>query len=877
MNEYIVDGQVYQVSDDKLEKFLKEFPNAKLKEETIEPVKTTPVEMDATAGEEIASDTVLPLEDGSLVSQEDKSLLDLANDYSTNEAENLNPILREGIQTGVGLLNVLSNLPKGIQSAIYDGAGAGLKFIEQVAGKDAADFLTGERAKGGAIAFVDPETNEKVLFKNNPEKWKELSKNEAKAVYNNNDKEVGQAANEEWIELVLKAQDIKSTRRETGEVIQGVKEGDFSQTVGGIFNAIGSVVETAVPAVLTRGLSLAPQIVAPIVNDFNIEKAKTLYPDSSVEDALRQLEYSEQVDLGTPLALGSLAAGLEYVGIKGVSSYIAKSAWNYKGIGTLMGVGNKEGLTEYFQFGIESISTGLAQGLSKLDATKKGLDSLTTQDAFESYLQGFIGGTSVSGGGAKIVRALRSDSNGINTVNSSINQLNKLNTDKKNTTDKTAKQLIDDEIQAVTKNLKTYLETNQKLASFLSEEQKNELTSLIDKKDKLYNQGVELRDKNQNGLLSNKEYGYATRSINKQAKEIDKSISEIKNSINLEQVEKDIETAKKVGEKLGFAPEVLNSKQFEARIEKLGFSEQEKNEALLSEGFITPKGEVLINKDRAVEVGAIGVASHELLHRIVQNDLSDPTRRAEVVNDFKKQLSKKELDIVQKRIDENYKFNEDGTKKSESEYNEEYLTAFSDALRSGEISYEKTLFEKLAEPILKIFRPKGFTNASFKDGKDVYNFLKEYQRELSKGKLTQRAEKLSEIEATGEVETKFSKSDSDAVQTIFEQKGKEGAFEIIEKFKPITNKLVQRRSEAPSFDRQLLTDEIETGKRGIIDLINEYDASKGVPLAAYINKYLPSRAIEASNRVLDTEFKLDVTEAKGVTDTTSKRKFKKKD
>ena len=137
--------------------------------------------------------------------------------------------------------------------------------------------------------------------------------------------------------------------------------------------------------------------------------------------------------------------------------------------------------------------------------------------------------------------------------------------------------------------------------------------TFIDKKDKLYNQGVELRDKNQNGLLSNKEYGYATRSINKQAKEIDKSISEIKNSINLEQVEKDIETAKKVGEKLGFAPEVLNSKQFEARIEKLGFSEQEKNEALLSEGFITPKGEVLINKDRAVEVGAIGVASLEEL------------------------------------------------------------------------------------------------------------------------------------------------------------------------------------------------------------------------------------------------------------------------
>ena len=65
MNEYIVDGQVYQVSDDKLEKFLDEFPDAQLKEETIEPVKTTPVELDATAGEEIASDMELPPDPGS--------------------------------------------------------------------------------------------------------------------------------------------------------------------------------------------------------------------------------------------------------------------------------------------------------------------------------------------------------------------------------------------------------------------------------------------------------------------------------------------------------------------------------------------------------------------------------------------------------------------------------------------------------------------------------------------------------------------------------------------------------------------------------------------------------------------------------------------
>ncbi len=47
------------------------------------------------------------------------------------------------------------------------------------------------------------------------------------------------------------------------------------------------------------------------------------------------------------------------------------------------------------------------------------------------------------------------------------------------------------------------------------------------------------------------------------------------------------------------------------------------------------------------------------------------------------------------------------------------------------------------------------------------------------------------------------------------------------------------------------------------------EKAKGAPLAAYINSLLPKRAIEAANRILDTEFKLDVTEAKSVTDTTT--------
>jgi len=101
---------------------------------------------------------------------------------------------------------------------------------------------------------------------------------------------------------------------------------------------------------------------------------------------------------------------------------------------------------------------------------------------------------------------------------------------------------------------------------------------------------------------------------------------------------------------------------------------------------------------------------------------------------------------------------------------------------------------------------------------------------------------------------------SEKVQDIYEKQGIDGAFDIIDQFKPIVGKIVQKRSEAPNFDRQLLTDEIETGKRGIYDLINEYKPESGVPLAAYINKYLPARAIEASRRVLGEEFTEDISE-----------------
>jgi len=326
--------------------------------------------------------------------------------------------------------------------------------------------------------------------------------------------------------------------------------------------------------------------------------------------------------------------------------------------------------------------------------------------------------------------------------------------------------------------------------------------------------------------------------------------------LNTRKIEAEVETIEKFAGK-------DNVKVFDTALE---FTEVTGAEGDV-DAFIDPKTDkIFINKEWAAKVGAVTAGSHELLHKILKQTFSDPQSATKLVEDFKKILSPKELEIVQKRLDENYADQSDIVK------NEEFLTSFSDAIGKGELKWSDNLketFIRLGKSILNILKGKGYTKLEFESGRDVYNFIKDYQKNIKKGKISERAEILSAISEdviTEDIKESITKGEiaSDKVQQIFEQQGEAGAFDIIEQFKPIVKRIVDRRQDAPNFDRQLLTDEIETGPRGILDLIRDYNPESGVPLAAYINKFLPARAIEASRRVLGEEFTTDVTEAKGV-------------
>lgn len=349
--------------------------------------------------------------------------------------------------------------------------------------------------------------------------------------------------------------------------------------------------------------------------------------------------------------------------------------------------------------------------------------------------------------------------------------------------------------------------------------------------------------------------------------------------------------------------------------------------------------QVVINKKLAEtfqEGSTIG--RHELLHKILKSSFSDALEGQKLKDKFLSVLSEKEKNVIEKRLeDRGY------TKEYLQEAPDEYLTQFFEALEAKEIKYSDKSFLNMWKSFLQpIYKKLGFRKLDFKSGSDVYNFVKDYHKNVSKTGLSERAKSLLEKGKNIELEIKTSKPQSeifkqeladleeeydegygdmpeeeylpkkqsieskiktalkkeaelttlkepvkkeilteedevkeiikenkssvasDKVQKIYDTKGKEGAQDIINLFKPITKKIVDKRRDAPDFDRELLTDEIETGVGGILDLITKYNPESGVPLAAYINKYLPVRAIATSKRLLGKEFSKDVSEEKGL-------------
>ena len=285
-----------------------------------------------------------------------------------------------------------------------------------------------------------------------------------------------------------------------------------------------------------------------------------------------------------------------------------------------------------------------------------------------------------------------------------------------------------------------------------------------------------------------------------------------------------------------------------------------------------------INIDTSAEAQQTNVIGHELLHYIMAKNIDvDDTSLAPLINNFKNYLKETQPEILE-RIEQRLRVDYQGNAPLE-----EYLNLFSDIIAREKIIVDESIIDKIKNSTTRLLNSFGFGSVELETGKDVFNFLRNYTKNVNKLKFKQLGIDITSSKVGEDIKKdveRFSKSAaSEKVQEIYEAQGAANAMDIIDEFRPITNKIVNRYKDVPGFEFELLRDEIETGKRGILDMIMSYtpEKAKGAPLAGFINKFLPARAIEAANRILNTEFTLDVTEAKGVTDTATEESIEAAD
>ena len=221
-------------------------------------------------------------------------------------------------------------------------------------------------------------------------------------------------------------------------------------------------------------------------------------------------------------------------------------------------------------------------------------------------------------------------------------------------------------------------------------------------------------------------------------------------------------------------------------------------------GFITPekgKGQrIIINKNFALSKGAINVAGHEFFHRILQTTMRQNPETAIALGGALESVLKN-LDPKQFRDSKlrarlrGYQVSEASMRKwdeleaienelgKESQQwksantalqgsrvqdamvaGEETLTLLSDALASGDLQYNETVFTRIGDAIRRVLSAMGI-RASFNNGRDVFNFIKDYNKTMASGKAFDKG-MLKTIKRGAKIGGKLKESAADMKEQV---------------------------------------------------------------------------------------------------------------
>ena len=468
-----------------------------------------------------------------------------------------------------------------------------------------------------------------------------------------------------------------------------------------------------------------------------------------------------------------------------------------------IGVSFIEGETEWLQGATQEFgnyySKFLDQGMSKAEATKAATNSvfawMTSDEGLEQMYAGFISGGGMRGGG-HVVNALRNNPN--TNIDANLEELVKLEKKKviineSSNPDAEVLDGIQSKIDEQLSIIRTRVKQGEKIVENLSKDDLRELTKQNDvidatsfKMDKLnkklekgkikqtdYNIAIEGLVKNKNQALQKIE----AVTINQQIKEIDEGQGKVKIKTteelqNIVESDNDFENNKvdafikdnkellkredlSVEQRQELEEEIKELKEYKKDLKKQ--SKQASNEF----GFIIQKPdgkfEIFLNEDKP----AIGVAGHEFLHRVLFNTLKNDKSLQNAVGGALQNHINNELDIdSQKRLGDrltaygDYKLNEETNKyefKPDDNYGEEVITLTSESLVNNDIQYDENLMTKIGDVIRRTLQDKLGKEVRFDTGRDVFNFIRDYNASIKKGKVSEAIKRVYRDGAQGDL------------------------------------------------------------------------------------------------------------------------------
>ena len=181
------------------------------------------------------------------------------------------------------------------------------------------------------------------------------------------------------------------------------------------------------------------------------------------------------------------------------------------------------------------------------------------------------------------------------------------------------------------------------------------------------------------------------------------------------------------------------------------------NKKMSSEyGFILQKGDqqvIVLNQAESVKGGAINTAAHEFLHALIYQTVKNSKGTAIALGNNLLTYIKGINPDLMKNTDfaERVKQYQQDDAVSSEDAAEEILTLFSEAVLDGALEIEQGAWNSIGAFITNILESLGLKDIRFDDGKDVYNFIKNYNRNIQKGKLNIAQQQLLDKAAEGEL------------------------------------------------------------------------------------------------------------------------------